>query len=139
MILPSPKFVYPSPSFNPSFFPTPSLCQTTNAINPTPSLCQTTNAIKFSEYQQNYSKTFDSLKVKYKRSLPFSLSLEEVGKCSIFLYTYTLQKQNDQRFILEGSELNELQKKKVYCFLCTLVFFEVAFQKNHEIFVFYRY
>lgn len=80
--------------------------------------------LKIAEYEKQYQNNFTMLKAKYRKKIFAYLSLKEL--CLNFL-------TRDQ----DLKENNEVQKKKNYCFLCFLSFFEVHCQKPHEFFVFF--
>lgn len=82
------------------------------------------------EYEKRFSKLYDLVKSKYKKQILSTLSLEEVARCS----TYLNEPKNQQE-ILEGGSRSEVKRKKIYCFLTTLTFFEVDSNKSHELFV----
>lgn len=87
---------------------------------------------KLHEYEKKFGKIFDLLKSKYKKQICPILSLEEVSRCSSFL-SETQNRVNDGE--THGFSKCELKRRKLYCFLSTLTFFEVDTQKSHDLFV----
>ena len=77
--------------------------------------------LKIAEYQSQYQKNFNMIKAKYQTQICANLSLElvlNILSCEPFL-----------------KDSKEVQKGKIYCFLCFLSFFEVHCNKSHEFFV----
>lgn len=73
--------------------------------------------LKIAEYEKQYQKNFIMIKAKYKTQICANLSLKEL--CMNYLCCDQFSKEN-----------NEVQKKKIYGFLCFLSFFEVNCKKN---------
>ena len=88
---------------------------------------------KLQEYEKNYGKIFDLLKSKYKKQISPTLSLDEVSRCSSFLFEN--QKRLNDEEMAQGFSKCELKRTKLYCFLSTLTFFEVDSNKSHDLFV----
>ena len=94
---------------------------------------QSSQYCKQLEYEKHFSKIYDLVKSKYKKQILSTLSLEEVGRCSTYLYETQNQPHKEKN--LEGFSENEAKRRKIYCFLSTLTFFEVDSNKSHELFV----
>ena len=94
---------------------------------------QSSQNCKQLEYEKIFSKIYDLVKSKYKKQILSTLSLEEVGRCSIYLSKTQNQPHGQEN--LEKLSRDEVKRSKIYCFLSTLAFFEVDSNKSHELFV----
>ena len=94
---------------------------------------QSSQYCKQLEYEKRFSKIYDLVKSKYKKQILSTLSLEEVGLCAKYLCE--IQNLSQKQENLEGFSKNDVKRRKIYCFLTILTFFEVDSNKSHELFV----
>jgi len=97
---------------------------------------QKTHEITQSDYEKQYLKNREMIKVKYKNQLIPILSLNEVIKCTLLLHDFYLKNacNYDKCLHFNAPEVSII---KVYCCLCSLAFHEVDVNKDHELFVYF--
>ena len=90
-----------------------------------------------SQYQIQYKKNFYLMKTKYRKWINPSISFNEVRNCIIFFEEKNKYLEGVSIFegCLKEDSNQQIFWKRIYCFLVSLAFYEIDFQKFHKFYV----